>query len=161
GRIEFDHVPFRLRELIGQSSRTLEASAKAKGLGFEWSVSADVPEVVVGDPGRLAQVLINLIGNGVKFTHSGWVRLDVRTARVTDRSVRLRFRVEDTGIGVPREKHALIFEAFTQADGSVTRRYGGTGLGLAISAKLVQLMDGSIGLESEPGRGSVFEFTAQ
>jgi two-component system sensor histidine kinase/response regulator len=115
---------------------------------------------VTGDPARLRQILVNLLGNAVKFTVAGGVQLRVGVESIGERDVRLHFAVKDSGIGVPVEKQEIIFAAFTQADESMTRRYGGTGLGLTICARLVQLMQGRIWVESEPGRGSTFHFTA-
>lgn len=156
GQMALEQVRFSLRKLVAETVKPFEFEAQSKGLRFLSDVSADAPEELTGDPARLAQVLRNLLGNAVKFTNSGLVSL--RVSR--EGPGRVRFRIEDTGIGVPREQHELIFQAFTQGDGSMTRKYGGTGLGLAISARLVEMMNGSIHLESEPGRGSVFEFTA-
>lgn len=116
-------------------------------------VRPDVPVRIVGDPTRLRQVIINLVGNAIKFTECGEVSLKVEVDQRTEHSVFLRFSISDTGIGVPIDKQQAIFEAFSQADVSTTRRFGGTGLGLAISARLVQLMDGKIWLESQPGQG--------
>jgi CheY-like chemotaxis protein len=137
----------------------MAASALRKGLTLSWTVDDDVPAAVEGDPVRLRQVLLNLTGNAIKFTSEGGVALSVR--RESAGGLELRFSVADSGIGVPEEKRQAIFEPFRQADNSVTRRYGGTGLGLAISARLVEMMGGRIWLESEPGRGSTFSFTAR
>jgi len=136
------------------------APAAAKDLAFTWQLSAGVPRRLSGDPVRLRQVLINLLGNAIKFTEAGHVRLSVAPADDSDDHL-LHFRVEDTGIGIPPERLGLIFESFSQADSSTTRKYGGTGLGLAISRRLTELMGGRIWVESEPGRGSAFHFTAR
>ncbi len=114
---------------------------------------------VVGDPGRLRQILVNLVGNAIKFTLQGQIVVSVEMVSHSDEDIQLHFSVADTGIGIPAEKHSLVFEAFAQADGSTTRNYGGTGLGLAISSRLAGLMGGRIWLESTPGKGSTFHFT--
>src|SRR4029077_16691565 len=124
-------------------------------------IHRDVPDALVGDPLRLRQVVINLVGNAIKFTEHGEVVLRVLAESRGRDDAQLRFFVADTGIGIPAEKQAVIFEAFSQADSSTTRRYGGTGLGLAISAQLVELMGGRISVESEPGRGSTFQFAVR
>jgi two-component system, sensor histidine kinase and response regulator len=134
--------------------------AHQKGLELIVDVDAVVPHTVRGDPGRLRQILVNLLGNAVKFTHQGEVVLRVLTEAVTPRDVILHFSIRDTGVGIPLDRQQSVFEAFTQADGSVTRTYGGTGLGLTISSQLVRLMGGRLWLESETGRGSTFHFTA-
>src|SRR6202043_2275599 len=131
-----------------------------KGLELIVDVGASVPHTVNGDPGRLRQILVNLLGNAIKFTHQGEVVLRVLTEAVTPRDVILHFSISDTGVGIPLDRQQRVFEAFTQADGSVTRTYGGTGLGLTISSQLVHLMGGRLWVESEPGRGSTFHFTA-
>jgi CheY-like chemotaxis protein len=133
----------------------MEVHAGAKGLELRWECAAGVPEQVIADPLRLRQVLVNLLGNAIKFTHEGYVEVHLRPA-AGGRA--LSFTVLDTGIGIPREKHAQVFEAFSQADGSISRKYGGTGLGLTISSHLIRLLKGRLRLESEPGRGTVFEF---
>src|SRR5690606_23418287 len=117
---------------------------------------AELPASVLGDPGRLRQVLTNLLGNAVKFTEQGEVELEVESRRSAAGRAELRFSVRDTGIGIPPERRAAVFESFTQADGSTTRRYGGTGLGLSISRQLVELMGGKIGFESNVGQGTTF-----
>jgi signal transduction histidine kinase len=116
---------------------------------------------VIGDPTRLRQVMLNLVGNAIKFTERGEVAVSVELDSMREHEIDLHFSVRDTGIGVPKEKHGLIFEAFSQADSSTTRKYGGTGLGLAITTRLVDSMGGKISLESEPGRGSTFHFTVR
>jgi PAS domain S-box-containing protein len=163
GRLELDPQPFAVREMVAGLAAPLTVLAKRKGLALEVAVAPDVPDVVVADAPRIAQVLINLLGNGIKFTAAGFVRLAVRRQDPDDGKgagpIVLEFAVTDTGIGVAPDKHALIFEEFTQADASTTRRFGGTGLGLAICARLVRLMGGAIGVESTPGAGSTFRFT--
>ena len=135
--------------------------AHSKGLALEYHVAGDIPDLLVGDPMRLLQVLVNLIGNAVKFTETGSVNLEITQTRPSPASDQagLIFRVSDTGIGIPAEQQKLIFDAFAQADGSVTRRFGGTGLGLAICSQLVQLMGGRLTVKSSPGSGSTFQFT--
>jgi len=158
GKLDLEQVPFRLRDRLDEALRPLALRAEMKGLGFACEIAADVPAVVVGDPGRLQQVLVNLVGNAIKFTHGG--NLDVRVVleSQSEGAVALRASVRDTGIGIPADKQRSIFGAFTQADGSTTRQYGGTGLGLAICAQLVQRMGGRIWVESAAGRGSTFQF---
>jgi signal transduction histidine kinase/DNA-binding response OmpR family regulator len=160
GKLDLDFQRFTPRNTIDDAARTLAVLAHEKGLELACDIASDVPEHVVGDSGRLRQILVNLIGNAVKFTHRGEVVVRVGVEGTTPESVTLRFDVADTGIGIPAEKLETIFEAFTQADGSTTRRYGGTGLGLTISAKLVNMMGGRIWVDSTPGAGSTFHFTA-
>jgi len=157
GRLELEHAAFDLEGVIDGTLRALAVRAHGKGLELVHETAADVPRRVVGDPGRLRQILVNLVGNAIKFTETGEVV--VRVARERGSGGRLHFRVSDTGIGVAPEKQERIFHAFEQGDASTTRRFGGTGLGLAISAQLVELMGGRIWLESEVGRGSTFHFT--
>src|SRR5262245_60224729 len=161
GRIDLEAIPFDLRSAVGQALKPPGLQADSKGLELVYAVHPAVPDQVVGDPGRLRQVLVNLVGNAVKFTDGGEVVVRIEPGTVSDAAIELRFVVSDTGIGVPRAKQDLIFEAFTQGDGSMTRRYGGTGLGLPISKRLVELMHGRIWLESEEGLGSLFHFTAR
>ncbi|HXE41104.1 MAG TPA: ATP-binding protein, partial [Azonexus sp.] len=159
GKVRFESIPFSIHDALLEAIRVLAVSAHKKGLELIADVRPEVPQRVVGDPTRLRQVIINLVGNAIKFTERGEVALEVVVDQQTDGSVYLRFSIRDTGIGIPLDKQQAIFEAFSQADVSTTRRFGGTGLGLAISARLVQLMDGRIWLESTPGVGSVFHFT--
>jgi signal transduction histidine kinase/FixJ family two-component response regulator len=161
GKLELDPVPFRLRETVEDLLKPLALRARAKGLRLASEVGPDVPDGLVGDPTRLRQVLINLVGNALKFTERGEVVVGVERQKGEGEGVLLRFRVRDTGIGIPAEKLQLIFEPFEQADGSTTRKYGGTGLGLAICARLVELMGGRIGVDSAAGVGSTFHFTAR
>jgi CheY-like chemotaxis protein len=158
GRLELDPVPFNLRDLIEEMLRSLAVSAHTKGLELACDVAGDVPSHVLGDPVRIRQILTNLTGNAIKFTHTGEVVVEVATLDHGDGDPQLRFTVRDTGVGIPKDKQALIFDPFSQADGSTTRRFGGTGLGLTISARLVAAMDGSLTVESEPGQGSAFHF---
>ena len=160
GKLELDPIPFDLRSSLEETRRTLELRARQKGLDLACNVSDDVPKALIGDPDRLRQIVVNLIGNAIKFTESGRVAVDVAVVSEDAKSVELHFQVKDTGIGIPRDKQRRIFDAFTQADGSATRKYGGTGLGLSICAKLVGLMGGRIWVESEPGKGSTFQFIA-
>ena len=161
GKMQFEALSFKLRDVLQEAVRVLAVSAHKKGLELIADIRPEVPRRVIGDPTRLRQVVINLLGNAIKFTEHGEVALTVDVEQATDSSIFLRFAVRDTGIGVPPEKQQEIFEGFSQADVSTTRRFGGTGLGLAISARLVQLMDGRIWLSSVPGSGSTFYFTAR
>jgi two-component system, sensor histidine kinase and response regulator len=161
GQLELDVAEFELARSVGAVMRSLAVGAQQKGLEVAYEIAADVPEALVGDAGRLRQVLVNLISNAVKFTTQGEVVLRVAKEERAGDAVRLRFSVQDTGVGIPTEKQSMIFEAFTQADSSTTRKYGGTGLGLAISTQLVALMGGRLWVESQPGRGSTFHFTIQ
>ncbi|MBX9580832.1 MAG: PAS domain S-box protein, partial [Gemmataceae bacterium] len=161
GRLELEAAPFRLRDAVCRAVEPLAVRAAQKGLGLTCRVAPGVPDRVVGDAGRLGQVLVNLVGNAVKFTPRGEVVLSVGCGGLDGDEAELRFAVSDTGIGVPPEHRAAIFEAFVQADASLTRRFGGTGLGLAISAKLVGLMGGRIWVDSEEGQGSTFHFTVR
>jgi len=160
GRLELDRRPFSLRECVVGALQALQFSARQKGLRLEGRVADDVPDRLVGDAGRLRQILLNLLGNGLKFTDRGSVDLSVALEGLDDGAATLRFSVRDTGIGISAEDQRFIFEEFRQADGSSTRRYGGTGLGLAISKRLVELMGGRIWVVSRPGAGSTFHFTA-
>lgn len=161
GKMDFEALAFPIHDAVLESVRMLAVVAHQKNLELVVDVAPDVPMRLVGDPTRLRQVVINLVGNAIKFTEQGEVVLAVAVEKRTEGSIFLRFSVRDTGIGVPPEKQKAIFDAFSQADASTTRRFGGSGLGLAISARLVQLMDGKISLESTPGIGSVFSFTAR
>jgi two-component system, sensor histidine kinase and response regulator len=159
GKLDIDSIDFNLRDSMGDTMKTLSLRAHEKGLELAWEVQPDVPDHLIGDPGRLRQIIINLTGNAIKFTHAGEVVAYVAAESITDEHVQLYFTITDTGIGIPSDKQAAIFEAFTQADGSTTRKYGGTGLGLSISSRLVERMGGKIWVESEPGKGSQFHFT--
>jgi two-component system sensor histidine kinase/response regulator len=159
GRLELEPVPFALRETLAETIKALAPLAHAKELELVYEISPDVPDDLVGDTGRLGQIVLNLLGNAVKFTERGEVAVRVDAETVTPDSVTLRIAVQDTGIGIPADKALVIFDAFAQADASITRRFGGTGLGLAICRRLVERMGGKIGVESEVGRGSTFQFT--
>ncbi len=161
GQIELESTSFHLRESLGDTLQALALSAVEKGLELVYDVQPEVPDVLVGDPSRLRQVIVNLVGNAIKFTDEGEVVVDVEPEEVTDEEVVLHVQVRDTGPGIPQERQEEVFEAFRQADASTTRRFGGTGLGLAISQRLVELMGGRIRVESEPGRGSTFHFTVR
>ena len=161
GKLDLDPVDFNLRDHLDETIATLSLRAHAKGLELACHVLDDVPEAVVGDACRLRQILVNLIGNAVKFTSEGEVAVRVEHEFADETSVRLHFSVRDTGIGIPREKLSLLFQAFSQVDASTTRKYGGTGLGLAISLQLVKLMEGRLWVESEPGQGSTFHFVVR
>jgi PAS domain S-box-containing protein len=160
GRLQLECVTFDLGEHLEEIMKMFAVAAHQKGLRLNLHVAQNVPHTIVGDPTRLRQILTNLVGNGLKFTERGSLALSVETVSRDAQSAVLRFAVHDTGIGIPPEKHKSIFEAFEQADGSTVRRFGGTGLGLTISARLVELMFGRIWVESEPGQGSTFYFTA-
>jgi PAS domain S-box-containing protein len=159
GKLDLEDYEFSLREGLGDTFKALGFRAQQKGLELAWRVAPDVPDRLVGDPGRLRQMIVNLVGNAIKFTEKGEVVMEVDKENDSGKGVDLHFRVRDTGIGIPLEKQRMIFEAFTQADGSTTRKYGGTGLGLAITTRLVELMGGKIRVESEPELGSTFHFT--
>jgi len=160
-KLDLEAIAFGLRDAVEDTVRLLALRAQQKGLELACRIRPDVQDAVVGDPGRLRQIIVNLVGNAIKFTDRGEVVLEVSTLSQGDHWVELHFAVRDTGIGIPPEKHEHVFEAFVQADSSTTRQYGGTGLGLAIAAQLVRLMHGRIWLESEVGKGSVFQFTAR
>jgi two-component system, sensor histidine kinase and response regulator len=160
GKLEIDSIDFDLGDTIGDIMKTLSLRAHQKGLELAYDVQSDVPDALLGDPGRLRQVIVNLVGNAIKFTESGEVILRVQTEWKATDDIQLHFTVSDTGIGIADEKQAAIFEAFTQADGSMSRTYGGTGLGLTISSRLVELMHGRIWVESGLKTGSRFHFTA-
>lgn len=158
GRLQLEETAFDPRAETAVAVELLETQARGKGLQMQAEIGADVPARVVGDPGRLRQVLLNLLNNAVKFTDAGGVRLTLRRLPAGPGEVRLGFAVEDSGIGIPPEAVPHLFSAFRQVDASTSRRFGGTGLGLAISRQLVERMGGGIRVESEPGRGSVFSF---
>ena len=159
-RLDLERAEFDAREAIGNAAKLLAIRASEKGIELACHIAPAVPEVLLGDAGRLRQVLLNVLGNAIKFTAAGEVVLRVTVEHLAPRRVTLHFAVSDTGIGIPPEKQEQIFQAFTQADSSTTRRYGGTGLGLAIAQRLVELMDGRMWVESAVGKGSTFHFTA-
>lgn len=159
GMLDLEILDFSVQDTIAAATRTVVLRAHEKGLELAFEVSENVPDILLGDPGRLRQVVMNLIGNAVKFTSAGEILVRVESESRTNNEVILHFSVSDTGIGIPVDKQSLIFGAFAQADGSTTRRYGGTGLGLAICSQLVEIMSGRIWVESEEGLGSTFHFT--
>ncbi len=161
GKMELELVEFPLRDSIADTLQVLGFSADAKGLELALTIDPEVPDTLVGDLGRLRQVIINLVSNAIKFTEKGEVVMSVELADSTNDHVRVRFSVRDSGIGIPSDKQNAIFDSFTQAESSTTRRYGGTGLGLAISRQIVALMNGDIRVESEDGKGSTFVFTVE
>jgi len=159
GKMAIEPVPFHLLPFVQEIADLFALQADKKGVELMLYCTQELPSVVIGDPGRIRQIVTNLVGNALKFTHHGHVVVRVESLGIVEKAARLKFSVEDTGIGIPKEKQALIFNSFSQADSTTTRVYGGTGLGLAISRQLVGLMNGEMGLESEPGRGSTFWFT--
>jgi PAS domain S-box-containing protein len=160
-KLELESIAFNLRDTIGDTLQTLTFRAAEKGLELGCDIPFDVPDVVIGDPGRLRQIIINLVGNAIKFTEQGEVVVSIHPESLNENEVSLHVVVADTGIGISKDKQGQIFEAFLQADTSTTRQYGGTGLGLTISARLVELMGGRIWIESEMGKGSRFHFTVR
>jgi two-component system sensor histidine kinase/response regulator len=161
GKLDLDCLSFNLRKSLGEVVKILAVKAQQKGLEFIYDVAPGVPTNVVGDPARLRQVLVNLVGNSIKFTERGEIEVSVHTEAQSVEGTTLRFSVRDTGIGIPVDKRDKIFGAFSQADSSTTRKYGGTGLGLTIASQLVGLMGGKLWIESEAGEGSTFYFTVQ
>jgi PAS domain S-box-containing protein len=159
GKLEIEQIDFGLRKQLRQTLKPLSLRAEQKGLLLRHEVAADVPDALLGDPGRLRQILINLVGNAIKFTAQGEIVITVVAKPSSNDALSLHFSVRDSGIGIAADQQAAVFGAFSQADSSITRRFGGTGLGLAISYKLVSLMGGKIWLDSAPGQGSTFHFT--
>ena len=159
GKLELDHTPFNLRFLLEDLAAAFGIITRKKDLELIFFLPPDVPEYVMGDPGRLRQILTNLIGNAVKFTHEGEIFVWGKTIAESKDHITLQFFIKDTGIGIPEEKQDSIFNSFAQADGSTTRNYGGTGLGTTIAKQLVEMMDGTIGLASQPEKGTTFWFT--
>ncbi|MBK7898711.1 MAG: response regulator [Azonexus sp.] len=161
GKMQVEAISFNLTDLVLEAARVMAVSAHKKGLELLVTLAAEVPGRVIGDPIRIRQLLTNLLGNAIKFTEKGEVQVEVAVERMSPHSLWLRFQVRDSGIGIPPDKQGAIFDAFSQADISTTRRFGGTGLGLAICSRLVQLLDGRIWLESAEGKGATFYFTAR
>jgi PAS domain S-box-containing protein len=159
GQMSLEKLDFDVRSLVEGVARSLAARAENKGLEMVCMVNRDVPARMKGDANRLRQVLVNLVGNAIKFTDKGEIVIRAVVDNLSEDKIQLLFSVSDTGVGIPRDQQKTVFERFVQADGSTTRRFSGTGLGLAISAQLVKLMGGEIGLQSEPGKGSTFWFT--
>ncbi len=159
GKLELVNHELGLAQSLAETLQVMRFRARQKGIELRWEVDPSVPEFTIGDATRLRQVLVNLVGNAIKFTERGEVFVQVEAQEQTAEKVILHFRVTDSGIGIPKEKQSMIFDAFTQADSSTTRKYGGTGLGLAITTRLVTLMEGKLWVESEWGQGSTFHFT--
>lgn len=160
GRLELEETEFNIRDIISDSGQTMAVWAADKSIEMACRIAPEVPTYLIGDPGRLRQIIVNLAGNAIKFTETGEVFVDVNVGKRNGNRIELQFEVIDTGIGIPDGKQETIFEAFQQADASTTRKYGGTGLGLAISNQLVRLMDGKIEIESKPGQGTKVSFCA-
>ena len=161
GKLDLETIAFDLYDCVGETMKTLALRAHQKGLELAYDADSEVPSHLLGDPGRLRQILVNLVGNAIKFTQHGEVLVTIESRAQDSRGVELHFKVKDTGIGIPLDKQGLLFKAFSQADSSTTRKYGGTGLGLVISARLVELMAGKIWVESSDGAGSTFHFTVR
>ncbi|MCP4004641.1 MAG: response regulator, partial [bacterium] len=161
GKLSLESIPFSLREVVCEAVKSFAHRASEKQLELVHSIESGIPDLLIGDPVRLRQVLLNLVGNAIKFTEGGGVQVRVARAADDGGNLRLQFEVADSGIGIPQNKRELIFESFSQADGSTTRLHGGTGLGLAISSQLIEMMRGKIWVESDPGRGSNFFFTVE
>jgi CheY-like chemotaxis protein len=160
GKMELQESDFSMRECLNDCVRLLGNNARQKGLELGLAVGEDVPDLVAGDALRLSQIVLNLVGNAIKFTERGSVTVSAQCDRNADRPLSIEFSVEDTGIGIPAEKHSAVFREFEQAEDTTSRIFGGTGLGLAISSKLATLMGGRMWLESVVERGSIFHFTA-
>ena len=161
GKLELEEIDFSLRDCVGKTGKSLAVRAADKGLELACRVNPELPDTLIGDPGRLRQVIVNLAGNAIKFTEQGEVVIDVTEQDRSEKEICLRFSVRDTGIGIAPDKQEAVFGAFSQVDASTTRKFGGTGLGLTICSKLVALMGGRIWLESEVGKGTTFHFTAK
>jgi signal transduction histidine kinase/CheY-like chemotaxis protein len=161
GKLELETIEFNLAACVGETIKTMAFRAHEKRLELAYNLGAEVPLQLTGDPGRLRQILTNLVGNAIKFTDQGQVLVEIESPPQSSARTELHFKVSDTGVGIPADKQEIIFHAFAQADTSVTRKYGGTGLGLAITARLVEMMGGKVWVESTMGKGSTFHFTAQ
>jgi signal transduction histidine kinase/DNA-binding response OmpR family regulator len=161
GKLDLENLKFEVREVVGETLKILALRAHEKGLELAGRIGINVPVFLEGDPYRLRQILLNLVGNAVKFTNRGEILVNIEEEKRTEDRIHLHFTISDTGPGIPLDKQPSIFEAFTQADRSTTRQFGGTGLGLAISARLVELMGGRLWVDSAPGKGSLFHFTAE
>ena len=161
GKFDLETIPFSLQDSLGDTMKSLASRAHRKHLELAFQIDSEIPDGLLGDPGRLRQILLNLVGNAIKFTESGEVVVNVRIVSQTDEDAVLQFSVRDTGVGIPHDRLEHVFYAFEQADSSTTRRYGGTGLGLAISSRIVNLMHGRVWVESDVGRGSTFFFTTR
>jgi len=159
GKLQFEKIGFNLNDLLHSLIETFGVQAAEKGIELSYTLSKEANKVFIGDPVRLNQVLINLISNAIKFTHAGYIRVSIEVEKIKGKIYRLRFDISDTGIGIPNDKLQKIFESFSQADASVTRKYGGTGLGLTIVKQLVELQDGIIKVKSKENEGSTFSFT--
>jgi signal transduction histidine kinase len=160
GKMELEIIGFSLRDIVEQTLAPLRLRAHQKKLEFKTAIPEHIPDALIGDPWRLRQVIVNLVGNAIKFTEKGGITTEISPHRCQSDECVLHFIITDTGIGIPKEKQDLIFDVFTQADSSTTRQYGGSGLGLAISSQLVKMMNGKIWVESEVDAGSTFHFTA-
>jgi len=161
GKLDLERIDFSLRDVLADSLKPFSHRAAGKGLKLDFRIAPDAPQLLVGDPGRLRQILMNLVDNAVKFTPHGEIILHAKVSEYGEEGATMLFSVSDTGIGIPKDKQVVIFQPFTQADGSTTRKYGGTGLGLAICRHLVKLMEGEIWVDGDAGAGSTFSFTAR
>ncbi|HEX5316651.1 MAG TPA: ATP-binding protein, partial [Candidatus Kapabacteria bacterium] len=159
GKMELERIPFRLLDVTGHAMDIMRLKAEGRGITLTEEIAESTPQVVIGDPARLSQVLMNLLSNALKFTEHGSVKILISAVTAGERQMKVRIGVRDTGIGIPHEKLNSIFDSFSQADAETSRKYGGTGLGLTISRTLIELQGGHIGVESEPGKGSEFSFT--
>lgn len=158
GKITLENIEINIHDVVISVCKGLAVLAKNKGIELKWNIASDVPRLVIGDPVRIRQVIINLVNNAIKFTHEGDVTVSISNQGEKNGVSSLLFSVKDSGIGIPKERHSAVFEIFSQADQTTTRKYGGTGLGLAICKKLVNMMDGDLWVESEEGKGSDFKF---